>query len=228
MWQQGEGGIFGRVLPPVMQRFPPYRAPVSRAAWKVRPLFHQELDPRGNPEEIILLRDYDSNEPVYERYDGLWDESRRGRPIRPDERSPGQNRDGRPVVPIHLHIREEKPAEEGKNVKREDPGLDMLPFDDLWSGPYYGPRNGLRDPPFDNQADRDRLGRAEERSMRRDERRYLLPDLVAGLDDPDVMELDDGGAAAEAELESWKRVSRRLPKRSRYFLIKCAGEWAMG
>jgi len=223
MWQQGEGGIFGRVLPPVMQRFPPYRVPVARNGWKVRPLFHRWRDAQGNI-QIDLLRAHDQNEPVYERYDGLWDESRRGRPIRPDERSSGQSRDGRPVM--QTREGKGKPADEGENVKREDPGLDMLPFDALWSEPYYEPRNGLRDPLIDNQKGRDRLRRAQERRMRRDEQSSLLPYLVAGLDDPNIMELDDGGAAAEAELESWKRVSRRLPKRSRYFLIEGVGRWA--
>jgi len=233
MWQQGEGGIFGRVLPPVMQRFPPYRAPVPRNGWKVRPLFHRWLDSDGNF-QIDLLRAHDENEPVYERYDVVWDESRRGRAIRPDERPFGQSREGRPVLPVMpvmpvLQTRDGKgkPADEGKNLKLEDPGLDMLPFDALWSEPHYGPRNGLRDPPLDKQADRDRLRRAQERDMRRDEQSSLLPYLVAGLNDPDIMEPDDGGAAAEAELEMWKRVSRKLPKRSRYFLMNGAGKWAV-
>jgi len=229
MWHQGEGGIFGRVLPPVMQRFPPYHAPVPRNGWKVRPRFHREQDAAGNI-RINLRRDHDENEPVYGRYDGLWDESRRGRPIRPDERSSGQSReggqgrDGRPKV----HVREGNQGKpEDQDVRFEDPGLDMLPFDALWSEPHYGPRNGLRDPPFDNQADRARLGDAEERGMREEEQRLLLSYLVEALNEPDIMELDDGGAAAEAELERWKAVSRRLPKRSRYFLIRSAGEWAM-
>jgi len=234
MWQQGEGGIFGRVLPPVMQRFQPFRAPVPRNSWKVRPLFHRWLDPQEDI-QIDLLRSHDENEPVYERYDGVWDESRRGRPIRPDERSFAQSRDGRPVLPVMpvlpvLETREGKgkPADERKNVKFEDPGLDMLPFDALWSEPHYGPRNGLRDPPLDKQADRDRLRRAQERDMRLEVQEHLLPYLVEGLNDPDELELDDGGAAAEAELEMWKRVSRKLPKRSRYFLIKEVGKWALG
>jgi hypothetical protein len=225
MWHDGEGGIFGRVLPPVMQRFPPYRAPVPRDGWgrydwKVRARFKR--DPNDS---ITVLRNYDENEPVYEQYDGLWNESRAGREIRPtgDGRQVIQPHSGRPV----MQTRDGKKPDEKPKVF-EDPGLNMLPFDALWSEPCYGPRNGLRDPPFDNQADRDRFREVEERGMRYEERKYLLPALIAGLDEPDVMEMDDGGVAAQEELEAWKRVSDGFPRRwtSRFFLMTGPGEWA--
>jgi len=216
MWHQGEGGIFGRVLPPVMQRFPPYRAPLPQNPnWNLR--LRLPEDPNIPIDQTLPYLEED--EPIYEPYDGLWDESRLGRPS-----GPTRDRDGRSVVHFWDAKQGKLVDQDGNIVALEDPGLDMLPFDALWSKPHYGPRTGLRDPHIDNQDGRDAYRKPRESFMRYEEKKYLLPYLVEALNDPDIMEVDDGGAAAEAELESWKAVSWRLPKRSRYFLMKHAGK----